>query len=56
MPLPNTRIVVVGVPRADKDFDVVESSAKEAARLAKLLQTDIERAKAEIRRQMRGPR
>ena len=54
MPLPNTRIVIVGVPRAEKDFDVVESSAKEAARLAKLLATDLERAKAELRRALRG--
>ncbi len=35
MPLPNTRVVVVGVPKANKDFQVVEVSARAAQTVAK---------------------
>ncbi len=55
MPLPNTRIVIQGVPRAEKEFEVVEVSAREAQRLARALKTDTDRAKREIQNLIRGP-
>lgn len=48
MPVENTRIVVVGVPAAEKKFEVVEVTKKEAARLAALAATDLERVKREL--------
>ena len=40
MPLPNTRVVIQGVAQADKEFEVVEVSAREAQRLAAGLKND----------------
>lgn len=56
MPEQNTRIVVTGAPRADKEFDVVSNDGKEAQRLAKLLATDAEAAERELRRLLRESR
>ena len=56
MPLPNTRVVILGVPKADAEFSVVEISAREAQKLSQTLATDAERAKREIERLLRGGR
>jgi hypothetical protein len=50
MPLPNTRVVIVGAPRADKDFQVVEVSARAAQTVAKDLQRLAEQVARETAR------
>lgn len=54
MPADNVRIVVRGVPRAEKEFSVVEVNRAEAQRLAELMAKDAEKAKREIERILRG--
>jgi hypothetical protein len=54
MPLPDTRVVIIGAPKVDKDFTVVEITAREAQRLTKELATDAARVKREIQRALRG--
>lgn len=54
MPAENVRIVVQGVPRAEKEFDLVEVNRAEARRLAELMAKDAEAAKREIERISRG--
>ena len=53
MPLPNTRVVIVGVPRADKDFQVVEISSRAAQTILKDLQRLAEQVARETAR-LRG--
>lgn len=50
MPVPNTRVVILGVPRADKAFEVVEISKKEIQRQAEQLVKDEARTLADLRR------
>ena len=50
MPEQNTRIVIRGVPRADKEFHLFEISREEAQRMAKLLVSDEKKLLAEIKR------
>lgn len=54
MPVPNTRIAVVGAPRADKAFEVVEVNKKEVQRLAEQLVKDEARTLAELGRTLRA--
>lgn len=54
MPAENVRLVVQGVPRADKDFDLVEVNRSEAQRLAQLMEKDAAAAQREIERIVRG--
>jgi len=54
MPAENVRIVVQGVPRAEKEFSVVELNRNEARRLAQLMEKDAEAAQREIERIVRG--
>lgn len=54
MPVPNLRIVVVGVPRADKEFEAFEVSKREAQRLARDAERDLERVKRELDAQIRA--
>ncbi len=54
MSMPNVRIVVQGAPRADREFDVVETSKREAERLGQVLQKDASAALAELKRALAG--
>lgn len=56
MPKPNTRMVIIGAPRADRDFDSVEVSRREARRLADLMTRDVERFAREMERILRPER
>ncbi len=56
MPVENTRIVVIGAPRADKEFEIVEISKKEIQRQAELLVKDEERALRDLERTLRAGR
>lgn len=57
MPQPNTRVVVLGTPKADKDFDVFDAARLEAERegekrdkeATKLLR-DLQRVGRDLRR------
>lgn len=53
MPVDNTRVVIVGVPRADKAFEVVEINKKEIQRQAEQLVKDEARTLEELRRTLR---
>ena len=50
MPMPNTRVVVVGSPRADREFDLIDLSRARLEKLARDLASDCERAKRELER------
>lgn len=54
MPVPNSRIAIVGAVKADKDFDTVEVSRREARLLADLMTKDVEKFAREINRIVRG--
>lgn len=59
MPVPNSRIAIIGVIKADRDFDTVEVSRREARRLADLMVKDVEKFARELERilgQKRGRR
>lgn len=51
MPVPDTRIVILGVPRAEKGFEVVEVSKREAARAVELLAREAVRLERQLRAQ-----
>lgn len=53
MPVENTRVVVVGVPKAGKAFEIVEINKKEISRLAEQLVKDEARTLGELRRKLR---
>ncbi len=53
MSVPNSRIVIVGVVRADRTFDTVETSRREAQRLADLMVKDVEKFARELQRILR---
>lgn len=53
MPVPNTRVVVVGVPRADKAFEIVEINKQAIQRQAEQLVKDEAKTLAELRRTLR---
>ncbi len=50
MPLPNTRVVILGVPRADQAFEVVEVNKKDVQRQAEQFVKDEQRKLDEIKR------
>lgn len=50
MPVPNSRIAIVGAVKADRDFDIVEVSRREARRLADLMVKDVEKFARELDR------
>lgn len=54
MSMPNVRVVVQGAPRADREFDVVETSKREAQRMGELLQKDAAAALADLKRALAG--
>lgn len=54
MPVPNTRIVVRGAPKADKEVTVVNSGREAAERLAQQHAQDAKVMELEIRRLVQG--
>lgn len=50
MPVPNTRVAVVGTPKADRDFDVVDLTRDRLQKLARDLERGCDRAKRELER------
>lgn len=64
MPQPNTRVVVLGTPKADKEFDLFDNDRAQAQRELERLGGDIEALEKKIRRDVsaarrdlrRGPR
>lgn len=56
MPVPNTRVVIFGVPRADKAFSVVEQSKATIQREAEALAKELEQEKRRIEASLRALR
>lgn len=50
MPIPNTRVAVIGAPKADRDFDVIDLTRDRLQRLARDLERGCERARRELER------
>lgn len=50
MPVENTRIVVRGAPKADREFTVVERTREEAAKLVKDVARDADALRREFQR------
>ena len=54
MPVPNTRIAVVGTAKADKDFTILDNDRKRLQALIDKFGGDLERVSREIERDARG--
>lgn len=52
MPEQNTRIVVTGTPRADKEFEVLMQERKEGDRVQKKQQREEEKATSQLKRDL----
>lgn len=53
MPVPNTRVAIVGRASVDREFEIVEISKKEALRLAKILERGTDEARREVQDALR---
>ena len=56
MPMPNVRIVVIGVPRAEKAFVVVEVSKAQVQREAEAMARELEAEKRRLEASIRSLR
>lgn len=53
MPVPNTSVVVIGAPKADADFDVIDLRRDKLKKLAQDLERGCAQAKRDLERQLR---
>lgn len=56
MPIQNTRLAILGTPKAEKAFDLFDNDREKAQKEADKTAADLERLEAEIRRVISGAR